>query len=231
MSAPLCLLTRPEPLSAETAAALPGIDCLIAPILRVVALSFDAAMVADAPGLVLTSVNAVPHAGPGRGRPAVCVGPQTAAAARAAGFDVTEGPGDAEGMLPLLAGRGDWLHLHGRHRARVLPVRGVAVYDQQALPLEPAARAALHGQRALIVPLFSPRSAQILSDAVMAAVPAVPVATIAISARADACWHVPVAHRVIAARPERGAMLAAIREAAQTERSGLPWVEAARGGR
>ena len=43
MTAPLCLLTRPLAQSVAFAAELPGVDCLIAPILRIEALPFDAA--------------------------------------------------------------------------------------------------------------------------------------------------------------------------------------------
>lgn len=204
MTAPLCLLTRPLAQSVAFAAEMPGVDCLIAPILRIEALPFDAAQLAAAPGLIFTSANAVPFAGPGQGRPALVVGPQTAAAARAAGFAVEEGPGDALGMLPLLDGRAGWLHLHGRHRARVLPTLGIAVYDQVAQPLPDAARAALADRRALILPLFSPRSAELLSDATASA--QAPIATVAISARADAAYQGPAGLRRIADSPEGASM-------------------------
>ncbi len=65
--------------------------------MRIVPVAHDAAVLARAAGLVFTSVHAVPAAGPGRGRPAFCVGPATAAAARAAGFDVTQGPATPRG--------------------------------------------------------------------------------------------------------------------------------------
>ena len=232
MTAPLCLLTRPEAQSRAFAAGLPGIEVLIAPILRIVPRDFDPAPIARAPGLIFTSVNAVPFAGPGAGRRALCVGPQTGAAARAAGFAVTEGPGDAEGMLPLLAGREDWLHLHGRHRARELPVPGLAVYDQVPQPLGEDARAVLAGTRPLILPLFSPRSAELLSEAMGAAAAApiaAPIATVAISPRADAAFRGPAALRRIAATPDRAGMRQAILSLADAERSGVPWVEATTG--
>ena len=223
MTAPLCLLTRPLAQSQAFAAELSGVECLIAPILRIEALSFDHARIAAAPGLIFTSANAVPFAGPGQGRPALAVGPQTAAAARAAGFVVEEGPGDALGMLPMLAGRQGWLHLHGRHRARALPVDGIAVYDQVAQPLSAAAQAALAGARRLILPLFSPRSAALLSDAAAAA--QAPIAVVAISARADAAYRGPARLRITAPQPEGAAMLRVISSLAVGERSRTAWVE------
>lgn len=229
MTAPLCLLTRPRAQSLTFAALLPEIDCLIAPILRIVPLPFEAGLLAGASGFVFTSANAVPFAGPGQGRPALVVGPQTAEAARLAGFDVHEGPGDAEGMLPLLQGREGWLHLHGRHRARVLPVPGIAVYDQVAEPLTADAIAALAGERPLILPLFSPRSAALLTDVAMDA--QAPIATVAISARADAAYQGAVRMRFIAPHPEGDAMARVIASLVAGERSGKPWVETERGGR
>lgn len=204
MDAPLCLLTRPEAQSRAFAAELPGTEVLIAPILRIAPLPFDRAQAEAAPEVIFTSANAVPFAGEGRGRPALCVGAQTADAARAAGFAVIEGPGDAERMMPLLAGREHWLHLHGRHRARELPVPGVMVYDQIAQPLTDAARAALMGTRPLILPLFSPRSAVLLS-VVMAGATA-PISTVAISDRADRSYTGPAAARAVAATPDRAGM-------------------------
>ncbi|MBA4492167.1 uroporphyrinogen-III synthase [Paracoccus sp. S1E-3] len=223
MTAPLCLLTRPLAQSRAFAAEIPEVECLIAPVLRIEGLPFDDARLATAPGLVFTSANAVPFAGPGQGRRALAVGPQTAAAARAAGFAVEEGPGDALGLLPLLDGRRDWLHLHGRHRARVLPVEGIAVYDQVPQPLSDAARAALAAARPLILPLFSPRSAALLSGSVEGAAAA--IAAVAISARADAAYRGPASLRIVADRPEGAAMRRAILLLALGERSRTPWVE------
>ncbi|MDO5642409.1 MAG: uroporphyrinogen-III synthase [Paracoccus sp. (in: a-proteobacteria)] len=229
MTAPLCILTRPEALSRAFAAELPGLAVLIAPILRIEPLEFDANRLARARGMVFTSANAVPFAGPARGRPALCVGAETGAAARAMGWQVTEGPGDAAGLMPLLAGHEDFLHLHGRHVARVLPVAGMAVYDQVAVPPGPAFAAAIRGARPLILPVFSPRSGALLADAMADA--RAPVATVAISARADQAYDGPTGLRVIAEHPSRAGMLRAILSLAGTERSPMPWVEAERGGR
>ncbi|WBU64528.1 uroporphyrinogen-III synthase [Paracoccus aerodenitrificans] len=229
MTEPVCLLTRPQAQSEDFAAGLAGIDYLISPILKIVPLPFDSTAIAEAPGLVFTSANAVAFAGPGQGRLALCVGPQTGEAARQAGFEVTTGPGDAEGLMPLLDIRRDWLHLHGRHLARELPLAGIEVYDQQALPLNAAADAALAGSRPVILPLFSRRSAGILSDAVRDARAAIGI--VAISEAVESAYSGPADARIVAAQPDRAGMVATIRMLSQTERSRPTWVEAERGAR
>ena len=164
---PSLLLTRPEDASRRFAAGLAhlGLTVVISPVLRIVPVTHDAAALSAAAGLVFTSVHAVPAAGPGRGRPAICVGPATGQAARAAGFAVTEGPGDAARMMPLLTGLGTgWIHPHGAHIAKELPVPGMVVYDQQPLPPSVQAEALLAGAGPVILPVFSPRSSRLVSD-------------------------------------------------------------------
>lgn len=229
MTAPLCLITRPEVQSHAFAAGLADIETLISPVLRIVPLDFDPAIVRDAPGLVFTSANALPFAGPAQGRMAICVGPQTASAALEAGFTVTEGSGDADSLLPLLEARTSWLHIHGRHRSRVLPCHSLAVYDQIAQPLSDAARAAILGEKPLILPLFSPRSAFLLSKYISDTTTT--ITTVAISAQADAAYEGPVYKRYISPVPNGASMSRMILMLAMTERSCSPWVEAERGGR
>ncbi|WBU57212.1 uroporphyrinogen-III synthase [Paracoccus sediminicola] len=229
MTAPLCLLTRPEAQSRAFAAELPGVDCLIAPLLRIVAVPFERSQVDAAPGLVFTSAHAVGAAGPGQGRAALCVGPQTAQAAREAGFTVTEGPGDGDGLIPMLRERPGWLHLRGRHVAVQLPVPGIVVYDQLAMPLSEAGQKALDGKRPLILPLFSPRSAALISGPAASA--AASIVSVAISARSDAAYRGKSVRRLIAEYPARQAMVDAVMALISLERSGQPWVEAERGGR
>lgn len=218
MTAPLLLLTRPEPASLRFAADCAGLGLrtVIAPLQRIVPVAHDAEAVARAEGLVFTSPVAVPFAGPGRGRAAICVGPGTAAAAEAAGFAVQVSPtGEAGGMLPLLAAhRGPLLHPHGRHLARALPAEGVVVYDQIAVPLNAEGRAALSGAAQVILPLFSPRSARLAAQAAAGA--RAPLLPVAISAAAAQAWGSlrPEPAR-IAARPDAAAMLAAVAAAAK----------------
>ena len=230
MDAPLCLLTRPLEQSNAFAETLGGIRVLVSPILRIAPLLFDRAAVYRAPRVIFTSANAVPLAGPGTGRQALCVGPQTADAARQAGFEVHIGTGDAEGVLNILQSGtlgppANWLHLHGRHRVKKLPVPGIALYDQIAVRLSDAAQAALSQSGPVILPLFSPRTARLLSAEVGSAT--APVVSIAISARADAAYRGPTVRRIVVASPDGDAMRDAILTMHNAERFGLPWVETA----
>ncbi|SMO79535.1 uroporphyrinogen-III synthase [Paracoccus laeviglucosivorans] len=217
---PSLLLTRPQRAAERFAARVAGLglDVVISPILRIVPVAHDADLLRNAQGLVLTSVNAIPAAGPGRGRPAICVGPATAKAARAAGFDVTEGPGDAARMLPLLQGLGPgWLHPHGAHVAADLPVPGVVVYDQLPQPLSAQAVDLLSGSEAVILPLFSPRSARLLADAARDA--RGPLWLAPISAAARDAWHLRAARVAVARVPDASGVQAAIESLLAAERS------------
>lgn len=186
---PAVLITRPEAAGRRFAARIAGLGlrCVVAPLQRIVPVAHDAEVLARAAGLVFTSENAVPFAGRGAGRRAFCVGPRTAAQARAAGFDVTEGPGDAAGLMPMLQDLGPgWLHPHGANLAARLPVPGIVVYDQQAVPLAPEGAALLQGCAPVILPLFSPRSARLAAAAAGAA--AAPIRIAPISPAAEAAW-------------------------------------------
>ncbi|SNR23287.1 uroporphyrinogen-III synthase [Paracoccus sediminis] len=207
---PILLLTRPRPDSRRFAAMLPDWRAVIAPVLRIVAVDHDRARLRDAAGLVFTSAHAVGFAGPGRGRLALCVGGHTAQAARAAGFDVRQGNGFAEGLLPLIADAPvPLIHPHGCHLARELPVPGMVVYDQQPVPLTAQARDVLAGGAPVVLPLFSPRSARLVSDAVRGA--RAPLWPVAISDAALSRWSAPAVGRAVADAPDAAAMVHAIR--------------------
>ena len=217
---PTILLTRPEAAARRFAAGLGpgGPPVVIAPLLRIVGVAHDAARLAQARGLVLTSAHAVPWAGPGRGRPAICVGPATARAARAAGFDVTEGPGDAAGMMPMLEGLGPgWLHPHGAHVARELPVPGMVVYDQQAQAPTPQALKLLAGAGPVILPLFSPRTARLA--AAMARDARAPLWVAPISAAGAAAFDAPSARQALAPTPDGAGIRAALARLLAPEQS------------
>lgn len=214
---PILLLTRPGDDSERTAARI-GADVIVAPILQIVPVDHDGAALAQAPGLVFTSAHAVASAGPGRGRPAICVGERTGQVARDAGFAVIQGAGTADSLVPLIAASPvPLVHPHGRHLAQRLAVPGIVVYDQRPQPLTARARAALMGARPVVVPVYSPRSARLLAG--MAAGARAPLWLVAISDAAAAAWTAPAARRAVADQPSGRAMDAAIRAMLAAEQS------------
>ncbi|WP_223252363.1 hypothetical protein [Paracoccus mutanolyticus] len=146
------------------------------------------------------------------------MGPATACAARAAGFDVTEGPGDAAGMMPMLEGLGPgWLHPHGAHVARELPVPGMVVYDQRAQAPTPQALKLLAGAGPVILPLFSPRTARLA--AAMARDARAPLWVAPISAAAAAAFDAPSARQALAPTPDGAGIRAALARLLAPEQS------------
>ncbi|WP_282603598.1 uroporphyrinogen-III synthase [Paracoccus sp. PARArs4] len=215
---PTLLLTRPHEDARRFLATMGDWPAVISPVMRIEPVAHDGAMLRDAAGLVFTSGHAVAAAGPGRGRPAICVGGRTADIARAAGFDVTEGAGRADSLLPLIhAAAVPLVHPHGRHVARALPVPGIVVYDQVPQPLNATARTLLAGDAPVIAPVFSPRSADLLSQAVADA--RAPLWLVAISDAARAAFHSRAARVETACRPDGQAMRDAIRRIARQEQS------------
>lgn len=129
-------------------------------------------------GIVLTSAHAL-KAPQVRsltaGLAAFCVGDRTAEAAASLGFDAVSARGDADALVHLVLASdtmGPLVHPHGTHTrgnvaerltAAGVACTGVEVYRQVARPLSDAAMTALRGDAPMIVPLFSPRSAQIFA--------------------------------------------------------------------
>lgn len=145
MTRPLVVL-RPEPGNARTAAAIEalGHQAIRLPLFAVVPVAWTAP-----PGhfdaLILTSANAVRHAGPLpeslRGLPVVAVGAATATAARAAGLNVVlTGDADAAALVEQACARGltSLLHLAGRDRVSIPGVTAITVYASDLLPIDPA---------------------------------------------------------------------------------------------
>ncbi|SNT72853.1 uroporphyrinogen-III synthase [Paracoccus seriniphilus] len=215
---PAFLLTRPEDDSRRFAALLPDLPVVFSPIIRIVPLPHDREALLRAPALVFTSGHAIAAAGEGRGRRAYCVGPRTAELARLAGFDVVQGPGDAEGLLPILQAAPEPLvHPHGRHLAKVLPVQGVVVYDQQSLALSDQARALLQAETPVILPLFSPRSARLVAAQVRDA--RAPLWVASISKAAQRGFSVPCERMIVAPTPDAAGLAASIRHMLTGEQS------------
>lgn len=174
------LVLRPEPGSSATAARLAaaGVPAVAVPLFRVVPVAWSRpAGPFDA--LLLTSANAVRHGGLDAvsDLPVVAVGAATAAAARAAGFDVVAtGNADAAAAVRAAGGR-RLLHLAGRDRADVAGVTAMTVYASEATTPAPGALdVALDG----VVLLHSARAAA--RFAALSTVPRARVRLAAISA-------------------------------------------------
>lgn len=102
------------------------------------------------------------------GLTAYVVGPQTARAAQAAGFQPISAKGNAADLVALildLRPSGPLLHLRGENVAgdvtrrlqqTGIPASEVVAYRQERLPLSIAARIILDGPAPVVVPLFSP---------------------------------------------------------------------------
>lgn len=182
---PCLILTRPQTDAVRFAAQACADgwqgDVLIAPLLRIVLMPPPRARLDGAGTLVFTSqhgVAAVAAATPRRDWPVWAVGPRTAEAAREAGFtDLHQSGGDAVALLKDLRQtlpRPPVLHLRGVHaaadiattlRATGQKAEALVVYRQEALDLTLAARNRLTQGGDIVLPVFSPRSAQLLADA------------------------------------------------------------------
>ena len=218
---PTILLTRPAPASRRFAQRLQdagvAVPIVTSPLMRIDPLTVS--LPEGLRGVLFTSKNGV-AAVEGRDLPAWCVGDATAEAAAQAGWRAVSAGGDAEALYRRLladAPKGPLLHLRGEHArgdlAQRLSAAGVetsetVVYRQVTEPLGPEAWQVLSGDSPVLVPLFSPRSAEtFLAEGPFRA----PVEGIAISAAvADILAKAGVARIDVAAEPTADAMFRAI---------------------
>jgi uroporphyrinogen-III synthase len=171
---PTLLLTRPERQSRSVldALAVRGLrpSSVVSPVIEI-----SIRDVALPPGaeLILTSQNAVSALPEGRWT-AWCVGDTTADAAREAGLEAISAGGDVTALESrLLEARPRRLiHVRGFHAAGGLVSRlrdagvqadEVIAYDQLPRALSPEAARLLAGDGAVVLPLYSPRSAALVS--------------------------------------------------------------------
>jgi len=180
---PTLLLTRPEPQSSEFLALCEKevgqrISAVISPLLRIVDVG-DIPRLEDYRSLIFTSGHAVRRAGEAgvlNGRSVATVGEGTAELARTYGATAQAYGGELETFLANCSDLADpCLHLRGGHTRGDLAARLEAmgksadeaiIYDQISLPLMRAAQVLITSQDPIIAPLFSPRTAQLLSRAV-----------------------------------------------------------------
>ena len=147
------MVLRPEPGNAATAARIEalGLAAIRLPLFAVRPLAWTPPDPASYDALLLTSANAVRHAGAGldalRGLPVVTVGEATARAARAAGLAVeTVGNADVASAVQA-SGRTRPLHLAGREHVPA-GATTIAVYAAEEVPIVDAS--ALSGSVALV---------------------------------------------------------------------------------
>lgn len=212
------VVLRPEPGAAATAARAEalGFATIVAPLFAVTPLPWRPPE-EPVDAVMMTSANAARHGGPGLARyralPLHAVGPETAAAARDAGFvDIRIGPGDAAALAAALGDAGRVLHLAGREHRPDLPSGGLrrVVYAADPVPALPeTARAALAGGATAL--LHSARAAALFAALVDAAGldrAALPLAALsrAVAEAAGMGWR----RMIVAPAPEDGALLRAI---------------------
>jgi len=225
--APTVLLTRPAAQSDSFAQSLQarvvGLRVVVSPLMATV---FHAVTLPKEPlqGVILTSQTGAEAAGRLRTQLpdlAYCVGDRTAQVAREAGFRVQSAQGDAEALLALILREKpqNLIHLRGREArgdlAQRLSAAGVltqdrVVYAQEAQLLSDEAVALLSGKAPVLVPLFSPRSAEILGAAWQGLATHAPLVVVAISqAVAEAAAFCPT-KPVIATHPDAPSMRDAV---------------------
>jgi len=206
------VVLRPEPGNGGTVALARAAGWTVdpLPLFAVSPVAWTPPDPAGVDALLLTSANAVRHAGPGLAGlsrlPVVAVGTATAEAARAAGLAVTI-TGDADAADAVAEARTNGLarllHLAGRDRIDQPGVRAITVYASDTLPIPVDAQARL---RAGLVLLHSPRAARTLArHAVAPAEIAVAALSPAVLAASGTGWRATA----VAAVPTDRALLAA----------------------
>lgn len=216
------LLTRPAPASARFLAELEAslgraIPAVISPLLRIAPHGVLPDL-GDVAGVIFTSEAGVAAwaalGGQARGR-AWCVGARTAAAAQGMGFEIAGVAETADDLVQAVTEAGPLVHLHGRFtrgdvverlRARGLQVAGHCLYDQVAQPLSDEAQTLLGQENAICVPLFSPRTAELLAEALPTSLSATLFVCVMSDAVAQAARGIPAKTLHIAASPTGDAM-------------------------
>lgn len=175
---PILVLTRPKAAAhrfltqVETALGR-DVPHVISPILQIQPVG-DWPALSDDIEVILTSEHAA--RGDLSGISAHCVGRRTAEAATAQGAQVQNVAVNAGALLQKLGTQpANYVHVCGSHKAVDISARLTAaglscrdhqVYAQVVQPLTDAAHAALEGEDPALLPLFSPRSARLVGEAI-----------------------------------------------------------------
>jgi len=213
------LVLRPEPGAAATfaRALAAGLNPIAAPIFTLVSIAWSPPDPAAHDALMLTSANAVHHAGPAldryRALPVYAVGAATAAAAIEAGFaDIRTGDRDAAALIASMTRDGVIrpLHLAGREYREFdntsIPIERRIVYRADPVAILPAAaQAAL--ARGAVAFIHSPRASEIFGSLLREA--GIDPGTVAIAAISEAAAAGHWGETAIAETPNDSALLAA----------------------
>lgn len=219
---PILLLTRPEPASSQVLSlirqAVPDVHAIISPAFEIVTLAAELPL--NLMQIVLTSATGAAQAarlGVAAGTKAWCVGDKTAAAARSAGFDAVSAGRDAQSLIEMIRTDPEaesLCHIRGVHSrgdvAQHLTALGkacseVIAYDQRPCPLTRDALQALTSQTPVVLPLFSPRTADLI-----ACRPTCPLTIVAMSeAVAEQAARLGPQRVVVAQSPNSADMIAA----------------------
>ena len=215
------VVLRPEPGNAATVARCraAGLEVVALPLFTVVPLDWGVPDPAAFDALLLTSANAVRHAGPGlaslRALPVLAVGSATARAAAEAGLGVTlTGISDAAAVVAEAAAAGTRraLHLGGRETtvaAAGIVARSIAVYASEPRDVDLTALAQLAGSTALLHSARAGAWFGTLIDKAGLARRSIAIAAIspAVAAAAGDGW----AGLAVASTPDDAALIAAAR--------------------
>lgn len=152
-----------------------------------------------------------------------CVGARTAEVAKAQGFSPKIADGTAESLVTEIIASGEkgaFIHYRGRETrgevTRRLSEAGLScsetiVYEQKATPISEEGRALLMSPGPVLIPIFSPRSAQRLAKAIEGAQLRAHLYIAAMSSAVAQAWEGPEPECVfVADRPEVGMMIKAL---------------------
>ena len=177
---PEIILTRPQKAAQEFSnqirAVLPMARIILSPLLQIkfIKPTFDLNTFV---GVIFTSANGVEamvNCEIPKNMPCFAVGSKTAEKAENLGFVVTQSSGNADDLIALILSRpsfGRLLHISGEHTRGNIASRleqagkrcaHAIAYQQEALSLNPQALASFKRGKPVILPLFSPRTAQLL---------------------------------------------------------------------
>lgn len=171
------LLTRPRQSANAFLAqldqdALASVTVIISPLIEIVSTGYTPDL-SEFAGMIFTSAHVFDHIEVGKGQDAYCVGAKTAKLAQAHGWNVVAYFETADDLVAhIKASRPPLIHLAGAHRRGEIAARltkhgtsteAAVVYDQVALALSDDAQEVLVSGIPVVVPLFSPRSAELFA--------------------------------------------------------------------